>query len=254
MADGLPRVHKRPAEQSDHEYVEDLRRQGPVAVDRYGFCWTFSHENLLHCTNPSVTRQVETEKVVALGVTEGPVFEYFANSLLFSNGDVHRRRRRPLSRTFAFKVMDQMRPRIRAVVSDLIAATGTPVIDFLDEIAGPLPSRIVAEILGVPAGQVRRFAELVYPAMRALSLRPSESQAAEVAAMAELDDLVTDLLQARRDAPRGDFLSAFVAPETGGDLSEIEARVQITSVILAGSDTTRMALCSTISQLLQHPD
>ncbi|MEM1162103.1 MAG: cytochrome P450, partial [Pseudomonadota bacterium] len=47
---------------------------------------------------------------------------------------------------------------------------------------------------------------------------------------------------------------AFVAPETGGDLSEIEARVQITSVILAGSDTTRMALCSTISQLLQHPD
>jgi Cytochrome P450 len=39
-----------------------------------------------------------------------------------------------------------------------------------------------------------------------------------------------------------------------GDLSADEVRAQITSVILAGADTTRMALSSTLSQLLQHPE
>ncbi|MEM7190305.1 MAG: cytochrome P450 [Pseudomonadota bacterium] len=248
----LPRVHKRPPEQSDHDYIRDLAAQGPVAVDRYGFYWTFSHAHLLRCTDPNLTRQVETDKVIALGITEGPVFEYFANSLLFSNGAQHTRRRRPLARTFAFKLMDGMRPRIREIVVDLIRTQPAEEVDFLDQIAGPLPALIVAEVLGVPAAEVPRFTALVYPAMRALSLRPSQSTEVEQAALAELDDFIVTLLEDRIRTPREDFLSDFTSA-TSGDLTDVEMRVQISSVILAGSDTTRMALCSTLSQLLQHP-
>ena len=65
----------------------------------------------------------------------------------------------------------------------------------------------------------------------------------------------------------GSFKYGFVSPLQEGrvtlgsesqvdeaGLSADEARVQISSVILAGSDTTRMALCSTLAQLLRHPD
>ncbi|MEO0362384.1 MAG: cytochrome P450, partial [Pseudomonadota bacterium] len=52
----------------------------------------------------------------------------------------------------------------------------------------------------------------------------------------------------------GDFLSNYVASEAAAALTEDELRTQITSVILAGSDTTRMALCSTVTQLMLRPD
>ncbi|MEO0362084.1 MAG: hypothetical protein AAF322_13295, partial [Pseudomonadota bacterium] len=92
-----PRIEKRPAGMSDHGYVETLRARGPAAIDRHGFYWTFSHAHLLACVDPETTRQAETEKVVAMGLTSGPIYDYFANSLLFSNGETHQRRRRPLA-------------------------------------------------------------------------------------------------------------------------------------------------------------
>lgn len=251
----LPRVGKRPEGMSDHDYVEELRASGPVAVDRYGFYWTFSHEHLLHCTDPALTRQIETEKVTALGIQDGPVFEYFDNSLLFSNGATHHRRRRPLARTFAHRLMADLRPRIRTVAENLIRPwIGRDQVDFLNEIAGPLPARIVADILGAPEKDIPRFSTLVYSAMRALSLRPSLATPETVSDLGELDDYVTALLADRRANPGQDFLSTFAANVSEGELTPTEARVQITSVILAGSDTTRMALCSMMAQLLDHPD
>ncbi|MEM7525191.1 MAG: cytochrome P450 [Pseudomonadota bacterium] len=251
---GPHRVEKRSAGQSDHDYVESLRARGPVAIDRHGFYWTFSHAHLLACVAPETTRQVETEKVRAMGLTSGAIHDYFANSLLFSNGAVHQRRRRPLAKTFAFSLMDGMRPRIRAVAEAMIRPHLGREVDFLAEIAGPLPARIVAEIIGAPEGDIPRFSAMVYGAMRALSLRTAEDLTAGAKALADLDAYVAALLDVRRRTPKGDFLSDYVAGAAAGDLTEEEARTQISSVILAGADTTRMALCSTVSQLLQHPE
>ena len=249
-----PKVEKRPDGMSDHDYVEHYRRQGPVAIDRYGFYWIFSHAHMLTVTDPALTRQVETEKLGVFGISDGPIWEYYANSLLFSNGPAHERRRRPLARAFAFRVMDGLRPRIRAVAEELIRPHLGAETDILNQIAGPLPARIVAEVLGAPDGDFPYFASLVYPAMRALSLRPSEDIAADAKSLAALDAYIIDLLATRRAAPRDDFLSAYVAQVDDAGLTADEARVQISSVILAGSDTTRMALCSTLAQLWRHPD
>ncbi len=247
-------VEKRPKGMSDHEYVAHYRNQGPVAVDRYGFYWIFSHAHMLIATDPTLTRQVETEKLPILGIKDGPIWEYFDNSLLFSNGAAHEKRRRPLARAFAFRVMDGLRPRIRAIAEGLIRPHMGAETDILNQIAGPLPARIVAEVLGAPAEDIPHFSAMVYPAMRALSLRPSANIETDVQSLAALDDYITDLLTARRKDPQDDFLSAYVSQVDEAGLSADEARVQISSVILAGSDTTRMALCSTLAQLLRHPD
>ncbi|QIE53978.1 cytochrome P450 [Pikeienuella piscinae] len=250
----LPRVEKRPAGLSDHDYIERLRRDGPVALDRHGYFWTFSHDAMLACADPATTRQVETEKVLALGIASGPIHEYFANSLLFSNGETHRRRRRPLARAFAFPVMAALRPRIRAVAEGLIRPNfGRGEVDFLGEVAGRLPATIIAEILGAPNADIPEFSALVHAAMRVLSLRPAEAPADAGAALSELNAYVAGLLDARRRSRGDDFLSGFAADVAEAGLTEVEACVQIVSVILAGSDTTRIALCSTVSQLLRHP-
>ncbi len=249
-----PKVEKRPQGMSDHEYVEIYRRQAPVAIDRYGFYWVFSHANMLTVTDPALTRQAETEKLQVLGVTDGPIWEYFANSLLFSNGNVHEKRRRPLARAFAYRVMDRLRPRIRSIAEGLIRPHLGMETDLLNDIAGPLPARIVADVLGAPEADIPYFSSLVYPAMRALSLRQSEDIETAAESLSALDDYIVGLLRERRETPQDDFLSAYVKQVDEAGLTVEEARVQISSVILAGSDTTRMALCSTLAQLWRRPD
>lgn len=249
-----PKVEKRPAGMSDHEYVELYRRQAPVAIDRYGFYWVFSHANMLTVTDPALTRQAETEKLQVLGISDGPIWEYFANSLLFSNGDAHERRRRPLARAFAYRVMDGLRPRIRSIAEGLIRPHLGAETDVLNDIAGPLPARIVAAVLGAPEADIPYFSSLVYPAMRALSLRHSEDIETAATSLSALDDYIVELLKNRRATPQDDFLSAYVKQVDEAGLTAEETRVQISSVILAGSDTTRMALCSTLAQLWRHPD
>jgi len=78
--------------------------------------------------------------------------------MLFSNGDVHLRRRAPVSRTFAFKLMDAMRPKAAALAAELVKARiGLGPVDFVNEIAAQVPARIIADILGIPRGDLPVF-------------------------------------------------------------------------------------------------
>ena len=210
---------------------------------------------MLQLTDPALTRQVETEGFALRGITSGPAFTFASTSVLLSNGERHSARRRPLARTFAWKLMAALRPRIRALAEDLIRPRlGAGPFDFIDEISGPLPALMIADILGAPEGDVPHFANLVYSAMRILGNRSDEVMAEAAEDIGRLDAYVADLLAARRADPREDFLSRYAADVADADLDDQEVRTQIVTLILAGSDTTRMSLASTVSQPLQHPE
>ena len=252
---GAVRFEKRPEGMSDHDYLELWRARGPVAVDRHGILTTFSQAHLERVTDPRLTRQVELEIVAVRGLTSGPIFDFYANSMLFSNGARHAARRRPLARAFAFPLMEALRPRLRAVAEDLVRpCLGAGPVDFLDRVAGPLPARVMAMILGLGEAELPRFAARVQSSMRALALREGEDWAGAAADLGALNDQVTALLADRGARPAGDFLSDYVAAVADAELTEAEVRMQIVSVVLAGADTTRMALASTLSQLLQRPE
>ena len=69
----------------------------------------------------------------------------------------------------------------------------------------------------------------------------------------ELLHYVHELLRDRRARPREDFLSSYgAALDVSETLSHIEALVQIVTILLAGSDTTRGALTLQTSLLLEH--
>jgi cytochrome P450 len=48
-------------------------------------------------------------------VSEGALFDFFNTTMLLGNGPEHRKRRAPMSRAFAFKLMTELRPRIRTI-------------------------------------------------------------------------------------------------------------------------------------------
>lgn len=219
-----------------------------------GFPTVVRYADIMALMTDTHTRQLETEALAFRGIIEGSLFDFYANSLLLSNAPAHARRRAPLSRAFAFRLIQDLRPHIRALVCEMLDEIETDgEADFLAALASPLPARLIADILGIPRQQAPEFAAKVYTMTRGLGGFRDEDFPAIEAAAAELMGYVEELLDARRREPREDFLSSYLARvDEDGTLSPIETLMQIVSVIIGGSDTTRFGLTSTVSQLLQR--
>jgi cytochrome P450 len=201
------------------------------------------------------TRQSETELPVSRGVTEGPLFEFFKGSMLFTNGPDHRRRRAPLQRAFAAKLIADLRPRIREVAERLLDRVyERREMSLLEDYAALLPARILAEMLGIAEEDVPRFTRWVYSMARAIT--PSfarEEVPGIVDATHQLSLYASELLASRRRSPRDDFLTSYVqAIDEHDNLSAAETLAQIVTIILAGSDTTRAAMTIQVGLLLGH--
>ncbi|MGR3322574.1 MAG: cytochrome P450 [Pseudooceanicola sp.] len=251
-----PKFERRAPGVGDHAHVEAQREMGDLARDSIGMIHVFSQDALFELLNDDLTRQVEVEGALLRGITSGPIYDFYANSVLMSNGARHTARRRPLARTFAFPLMRALRPEIREAVDALLAGIDRDApVDFLERVAGPLPAGVIARILGVPEADAPRFAALVYSAIRILQNRSAEVLEEAARDLAALENYVNGLMEARRAEPRDDFLSRFIADaDAGGDLDENEIRIQIVSLIFGGSDTTRAALTMAVTRLLEHPD
>ena len=241
--------------QTDHEFMQAAWDQGPLARDKIGIVSGFSMAQMALFNDDRWTRQVELEAMWAAGVTDGPMFEFVRDMVLFSNGQTHRNRRAPLVRTFAHKVIADLRPEIASRAETMISGLrGSGIVDFVGSIAGPLPAQVIAAIVGAPEQDTAQFATHVYSAIRGLSICSEDVRVESDADMRHLDRYVADLIDNRRKSPKPDFLTAYLDRVKGGPLDENEVRVQMIGLVVAGSDTTRGALTATVSQLMQHRD
>ncbi|MDE2364075.1 MAG: cytochrome P450 [Hyphomicrobiales bacterium] len=238
-----------------HAYFREIREKAPIARTRIGHVLALRHRHLDLITR-DVTRQIETETKMMQGITSGPIYDFIANGMLFANGDAHLRRRAPVSRTFAFKLMDAMRPKAAALAAELVSERiGRGPIDFVNEIAAQIPARIIADILGIPRADLPVFMQWIADTAEALGFIDLERRAKIEKSLVNFNAYVENLLMERRAHPREDFLSDYVrATATDGVLTEDEIRTQIVGLILAGSDTTRGSLCMILAHLLTRPD
>ncbi|MEO0549427.1 MAG: cytochrome P450 [Pseudomonadota bacterium] len=241
--------------QTVYDVFRELRETAPVARTHIGVTLALRNRHVALLTN-GTTRQIELETKIMQGIVDGPIYDFTRLAMLFANDDVHIRRRTPVARTFAFKLMDAMRPRIRALAEEMITARlGKGPIDFVGDIAAQLPARIIAEILGIPDKDIPIFLQWIQDTADALGIVDANQREKIETSLTEFMAYVTDLLEARRSDPQGDFLSDYVrATAEAGNLEEGEIRTQILGLILAGSDTTRGSMCMTLSEMLQRPD
>ena len=201
------------------------------------------------------TRQVETEQLTVRGIVSGPLMDLWSNSMLFANGNEHRRRRAPMSKAFAFKLIEQMRPRIRLAAERILDEhMQDGELDLLADFASLIPARAIAEILGIPAADVPHFTDLVYSVSRSLSpsyareLFPDMEESAR-----QLMEYVGGLLGSRAHLLNNELLASYTRTVTeSGDLSPAEILSQVVTVIIGGSDTTRGAIAVQVALLLQH--
>jgi len=240
-----------------HEIFSFHRPRAPIVIRDDGVYVAIRAADIENLASNARTRQLETEYVRSRGVSDGPLFDVFDNTMLMSNGQDHRRRRAPVSRAFAYKLIMGMRPRIREIANELIDRVyARGAMNLRDDFAARLPALVICDILGILSADVPRFTRNVYTVAKAFSssFAREDVPAIETAAR-DLTSYAHGLLETRRVKPANDFLSSYVAAlDESEKLSAIETVIQVITLILGGSDTTRAALVIQTSLLLQNRD
>jgi cytochrome P450 family 103 len=253
---GPPLLTKAELDASPHEIYQFYRGRYPFIEREDGAFLILRADDVQMLLVDPRTRQIETEMMIATGITSGPLLEFVSYSMLFANGDVHRRRRRPLTRNFAFRMMADLRPKVRALARELRDKTcNQATFKLRDDYAALIPAITIAGILGIPASDVPFFTSLVYQVSKILSTSWKREELPDMEAAArELIDYTARLIVERRRSPSGDFLSDYVAQVyEAGEMSPVEAVIQIVSVIIGGSDTTRAGIVIQTALLLERP-
>jgi len=182
--------------------------------------------------------------------------ELLENNLLMLDGPRHRRLRGLVSKAFTPRRVEALRPRIEALVDELLEQAGDRgSIDLIADLARPLPAVVIAELLGVPAADLTRFCEwsdavatLLDPLSGRDGLEPPKR------ALQGLGACFRGLLEERRRAPRDDLLSAMIAAEEDGErLSEGELVALAALLLAAGNETTTNLIGNAVLLLLRHP-
>jgi cytochrome P450 PksS len=164
----------------------------------------------------------------------------------------HTRLRRLVHKAFAPSLVARLRERIQSVCDellDVLEANGS--IDLMSGYALPLPLMIIADSLGIPPEDRRRF-----HARSRSSLTPSTVLGVLRAAPDQrlLARYIRKLVERRRSDPREDLVTALVQAEEAGDrLSEKELVATIFFLLIAGYETTVNLIGVGALALMQHP-
>lgn len=156
-----------------------------------------------------------------------------------------------VSRAFTPRRVDALRDRIESLCSELLEAVEPGVeIDFVAAFSGPFPTIVIAELLGVPTSDLEMF-KTWSDAVVAPGMHPEEARAA----VGELHAYFAEILEARRQAPADDLVSALLAAEVEGSrLTQEELLGFCFLLLVAGNETTTNLLSNAMVLLASHPD
>jgi cytochrome P450 len=166
----------------------------------------------------------------------------------------HTRLRGLVSKAFTPRLIEHMRPRIEKLTNDLLdAVQDRGRLDLIRDYALPLPTTVIAEILGVPVKDRHAFHGWSN-AVVAAAASTWEMVKAVPNAWA-LVRYIRRLIKRRRAQPQDDLVSALARAEEAGDtLSEDELLAMIFLLLVAGHETTVNLIGNGMLALLEHPE
>jgi pimeloyl-[acyl-carrier protein] synthase len=176
--------------------------------------------------------------------------------MLFTDPPGHTRLRALANRAFTPRRVEALRPRIAAIVDELLAPVEEGEWELIEGLAYPLPVIVIAEILSLPAGDralFKRWSDdvIAVAAGRAASPELREQALRSATELAEYFAGLVDELRAR---PNDTLLSGLVEAEEGSTrLSEDELLANAILLLMNGHETTTFAIGNGMHSLLRHP-
>jgi cytochrome P450 len=174
-------------------------------------------------------------------------------NLIFSDPPRHRQMRKLINSGFTKRRVALLEPKIREIVRGILDGIEPgSVHEFAEEIAAPLPTRMIAELIGAPPDDWEQFR--VWSDAATGSADP-EIELGSLVAMGQLFEYFQKLIAARRTEPRDDLLSVLAQAEIDEHRFTDEDLLNFAFLLLvAGNETTRNLIALGTLALIAHPD
>ena len=186
------------------------------------------------------------------------VRRFFTDWMLFSDPPEHTRLRKLVSRAFVPRSIAMLEPFIHSVVDEALdRVKGQDQIDIIGDFGFPVPSRVIAHMLGVAPDRVHDFEQWSHDILRVPSLVGDQDENLTITylAMRSLEAYFSELIVQRRAEPAEDLLGLMVqANEDGTVLSDQELMASCALLLIAGHETTTNLIGNATLALLRNPD
>ena len=166
------------------------------------------------------------------------------------DGDEHTRYRRLLTPLFSPNAIRPLAESIRKRTTRLIEAfRDSDEVEFIEELARPLPSEVFMDLFGLPLDQQ----ELVTGWTRQLLHSGSAEKSAEAGQL--VVGYLVELIERRSKEPTDDMLGALVTAEIDGEPLTAEELLDTSFLLfIAGLDTVTSQLGVVFRHLALHPE
>lgn len=179
-------------------------------------------------------------------------------TVVFSDPPIHTKYRRLVSDALRPSVVRAMAPKIRTVVTDLLADIKEDgVVDVVKALLVPLPMFILADWMGVDREDYESFKKWSLAANYTLQPPlPQETLMTYAETIAEMQHYLAGMMEVRRKEPKEDLISELLQADLGGErkLTDKEILSLLETLLVAGNETTTNAIGNAMLVLAQDPE
>ncbi len=228
-----------------------MLEEAPLFWDRTNELWAVSrYDDVVHVSKHPEIFCSGYGVVPKLGLDIWP-----DEAMINLDGDAHTRQRGLVSSAFVPRRIHGIEQTVRALVDELvdrIAPRGQA--DLVQDLARPLPFRLIASMLGYPAGQADQVLDWTDTYTHA-GCGPDYVTEEVAEAFANFCEFHEVLLEQKKAEPGDDLLSAWLVAELDGHrLSEDKLLFEHNLLLVGGSETTRSVISLGMHALMEHPE
>ncbi len=171
----------------------------------------------------------------------------------------HTRLRKLVSRQFTPRAIAALESRLREIcdrlVDDMLDARVDGVADLWQHVSYPLPTMVIAELLGIPPERKADFKRWSDAIVNGLSFGGAGDISSGAAGAMEMFQYFSEVVEARRAEPRDDLISLIVHDPANGDepLTVPELIAFCVLLLIAGNETTTNLLGNFFEAMHAHP-
>lgn len=229
-------------------------------VDQVWYVFSFDHvRRVLRDKNNSVNRfsgylqRMPPEKQQVLQ----PFFDNLGRWMTFVDDDAHRKLRVPIQKAFDSKILITWKHWLERTTKVLVElALQRDEIEFVSQIAEPLPLLLICEMLGIPESESRSIKKH-YEAIVAFFDHSTNPEIAQNALISE--QVLRTYMQGRIEHARCSSVSTLMTilvalQEEEADLTDADIAANATLILGAGHETTTSLLGTAIWLTYQHEE
>ncbi|EKF21220.1 putative cytochrome P450 [Mycolicibacterium hassiacum DSM 44199] len=174
-------------------------------------------------------------------------------ALIFTDPPRHRQLRKLINTAFTRRQVALLEPKVRQIVYGIFEEVKSgSVQEFAESFAAPLPTRMIAELLGASPDDWERFRRW---SDACTGTADPEIELDAMEAIGELFEYFQQLIADRRNEPRNDMMSVLAHAEVDGARLSDEDLLNFAFLLLvAGNETTRNLIALGTLALIEHPE